>query len=84
MRELELLIASFEITPDGQKRDSSRPSETSLSPPVILDTIRRTVQVYKDNLDKTAEEVGSGNHVPEYACFDSNSLRLMLFVSSCE
>lgn len=57
MRELELMISGFELGPDGQKKEVKVTEDLS-SPPLILDTTRRTLQVYKQNLDRTTEEVG--------------------------
>lgn len=68
MRELEHLVSGFELGPDGQKKEI-KVTEDSLSPAVILDTTRRTLQVYKKNLDRTTEEVIS---VLSFPCSQPN------------
>lgn len=57
MRELELMVANFDLSPSGAHRsENNGTADKPMSPHTVLDTIRYTLQLYKKNLeDKTAE-----------------------------
>lgn len=60
MRELELIVSNFD---HGNQQMSASKSENPSSPHVILDTIKHTLQIYKENLDQTAAEVKYIDHM---------------------
>ena len=62
MRELELLVMNFDLDADTHRLRSSRTADTDeekpLSPNVILDMIKHTLRIYKQQLEQTTGEVG--------------------------
>ena len=62
MRELELLVMNFDLDADTHRLRSSRTADTDeekpLSPNVILDMIKHTLRIYKQQLEQTTAEVG--------------------------
>ena len=62
MRELELLVMNFDLDADTHRLRSSRTVETDeekpLSPNVILDMIKHTLRIYRQQLEQTTGEVG--------------------------
>ena len=62
MRELELLVANFDIEPkatNSLSREARSDDSKPMSPSIILDTIRHTLRIYKQNLEETTTEVGT-------------------------
>ena len=61
MRELELIVANFELAPTATSSLSrelrSDEEGKPMSPSVILDTIKHTLRIYKQNLEQTTTEV---------------------------
>lgn len=61
MRELELLVLNFDLGADSYRLKSSRSAESAedkpLSPNVILDMIKHTLRIYKQQLEQTTGEV---------------------------
>lgn len=54
MRELELIVSNFDHS--SKQMSVSKPESLS-SPHVVLDTIKHTLQIYKQNLEETTAEV---------------------------
>lgn len=61
MRELELLVANFDLEADSYRPRGSRSGDADdnkpLSPNVILDMIKHTLRIYKQQLEQTTSEV---------------------------
>lgn len=60
MRELELLVANFgTVSPHSSSREAmSQDGDKPMSPSAILDTIKHTLRIYKQNLEETTDQVG--------------------------
>ncbi|XP_067928660.1 coiled-coil domain-containing protein 171-like isoform X2 [Watersipora subatra] len=60
MRELELLVANFDLMPTSAgslPREVSSDESKPMSPSAILDTIKHTLRIYKQNLEQTTSEL---------------------------
>lgn len=62
MRELELIVSTFDLpstSPRFSRKDQRRSEldDKPTSPNVILDTIKHTLRIYKQNLEETSSQV---------------------------
>lgn len=60
MRELELLVANFEMSSPGTSSlhlERKRDEDKVMSPAAILDIVKHTLKLYKQKVEETTTEV---------------------------